>query len=169
MNLIAVEQLCFLQWMCVTLSNYSYAATWVWYSISFAPPVTQVITEAISLCMRCLCNSKVIKSTQHGCNPCGTFSHLLQQPFLNNIELKSNSVGHIYILANGFMATSCVYQVIVVSIVGTHVCSLPMKHTKVVSQNARQAKPGVHLVDTTRVCFTVNEHTTKCSRFYHTC
>ena len=28
-----------------------------------------------------------------------------------------------------------------------------MKHTGVVSLNARQAKPGVHLVDTTRVCF----------------
>ena len=35
-----------------------------------------------------------------------------------------------------------------------------MKHTRVVSLNARQAKPGVHLVDTTRVCFIVNEHTT---------
>ena len=44
-----------------------------------------------------------------------------------------------------------------------------MKHTRVVSLNARQAKPGVHLVDTTRVCFIVNEHTTKCSCFYHTC
>ena len=32
-----------------------------------------------------------------------------------------------------------------------------MKHTRVVSLNARQAKPGVHLVDTTRVCFIVNE------------
>ena len=31
------------------------------------------------------------------------------------------------------------------------------------------AKPGVHLVDTTRVCFIVNEHTTKRSCFYHTC
>ena len=40
-----------------------------------------------------------------------------------------------------------------------------MKHTRVVSLNARQAKPGVHLVDTTRVCFIVNEHTTKCSCF----
>ena len=49
------------------------------------------------------------------------------------------------------------------------VCSLTMKHTRVVSLNARQAKPGVHLVDTTRVCFIVNEHTTKCSCFYHTC
>ena len=48
-------------------------------------------------------------------------------------------------------------------------CSLTMKHTRVVSLNARQAKPGVHLVDTTRVCFIVNEHTTKCSCFYHTC
>ena len=28
-----------------------------------------------------------------------------------------------------------------------------MKHTPVVSLNALQAKPGVHLVDTTRVCF----------------
>ena len=44
-----------------------------------------------------------------------------------------------------------------------------MKHTRVVSLNARQAKPGVHLVDTTRVCFIANEHTTKCSCFYHTC
>ena len=49
------------------------------------------------------------------------------------------------------------------------VCSLTMKHTRVVSLNARQAKPGVHLVDTTRVCFIVNEHTTKRSCFYHTC
>ena len=39
---------------------------------------------------------------------------------------------------------------------------LSMKHTRVVSLNARQAKPGVQLVDTTRVCFIVNEHT-----FYH--
>ena len=28
---------------------------------------------------------------------------------------------------------------------------------------------GVHLADTTRVCFVVNEHTTKCSCFYHAC
>ena len=34
-----------------------------------------------------------------------------------------------------------------------------MKHMREVSLNARQAKPGVHLVDTTRVCFIVNEHT----------
>ena len=47
--------------------------------------------------------------------------------------------------------------------------SLTMKHTRVVSLNARQAKPGVHLVDTTQVCFIVNEHTTKCSCIYHTC
>ena len=51
----------------------------------------------------------------------------------------------------------------------TRVCSLTMKHTRVMSLNARQAKPGVHLVDTTRVCFIVNEHITKCSCFYHTC
>ena len=38
-------------------------------------------------------------------------------------------------------------------------CSFTMKHTRVVSLNARQAKPGVHLVHTTRVCFIVNEHT----------
>ena len=30
-------------------------------------------------------------------------------------------------------------------------CSLTMKHIRVVSLNARQAKPGVHLVDTTWV------------------
>ena len=36
-----------------------------------------------------------------------------------------------------------------------------MKHTRVVSLYARQAKPGVHLIDTTRVCFIVNEHTTQ--------
>ena len=34
---------------------------------------------------------------------------------------------------------------------------------------AQQAKPGVHFVDTTRVCFLVNKHTTKCSCFYLTC
>ena len=60
------------------------------------------------------------------------------------------------------------------------VCSLRMKHTRVVSLNARQAKPGVHLVDTTRVCFIVNEHTTsvpvfithaklKCEKYIHLC
>ena len=32
--------------------------------------------------------------------------------------------------------------------------SLTMKHTRVVSLNARQAKPGVHLVDTTPVVST---------------
>ena len=37
------------------------------------------------------------------------------------------------------------------------------------SLNARQAKPGVHLVDTARVCIIVNQHTTNCSCFYHTC
>ena len=40
---------------------------------------------------------------------------------------------------------------------------------RVVSLNARQAKPGVYLVDITLVCFIANEHTTKCSCFYHTC
>ena len=29
-------------------------------------------------------------------------------------------------------------------------CSLTMKHTRVVSLNVRQAKPGVHLIDTTQ-------------------
>ena len=33
------------------------------------------------------------------------------------------------------------------------VCSLTMKHTRVASLNARQAKPVVHLVDTSRVVF----------------
>ena len=49
------------------------------------------------------------------------------------------------------------------------VCPLTIKHTRVVSLNAQQAKPGVHLIDTTHVCYIVNEHTTNCSRFYHTC
>ena len=40
-----------------------------------------------------------------------------------------------------------------------------MKHTRVVWLNARQAKPGVHLFDTTRVRFIANEHATKCSCF----
>ena len=33
----------------------------------------------------------------------------------------------------------------------------------------RTASPVVHLVDATRVCFIVKEHTHKCSSFYHTC
>ena len=36
------------------------------------------------------------------------------------------------------------------------------------SLNTRQAKPGVHLDDTTRLGFSVNEHTTKCPCFYRT-
>ena len=44
------------------------------------------------------------------------------------------------------------------------VCSLTMKHTSVVSLNARQTKPGVHLVDTTQWT-PLNEHTTKCSHY----
>ena len=35
--------------------------------------------------------------------------------------------------------------------------------------NARHAKLRVHLVDITRSCFLDNEHTAKCSCFYHTC
>ena len=42
-------------------------------------------------------------------------------------------------------------------------------NTIAVSLNARQAKPGMHSVDTTRVCFTVNEHTSGFSCFFHTC
>ena len=43
-------------------------------------------------------------------------------------------------------------------------------HWKWNTLNAQQAKkPGVHLVDTTQVCFIFNEHTTNCSCFNHTC
>ena len=45
------------------------------------------------------------------------------------------------------------------------VCWFTMKHTKVVSLNARKAKSGVHSVHATRVCFIENDHTTKCSCF----
>ena len=59
-------------------------------------------------------------------------------------------------------------------------CSLTMKHTRVVSLNARQAKPGVHLVDTTRVCFIViytqpsvpafiTHAYLKCKKYIHLC
>ena len=40
-----------------------------------------------------------------------------------------------------------------------------MKHTRVVSLNAREAKPGVHLVDTTRVYFIVHFETAQSKPF----
>ena len=49
------------------------------------------------------------------------------------------------------------------------VCLLTMKHTRWVSLNARQEKSRVHSVDTTRVCFIVNEHATKFCWFNHIC
>ena len=75
---------------------------------------------------------------------------------------------------NALQASPVVHLVTPLSCVSLSMNTQPsvptlMKHTRVVSLNARQAKPGVHLVDTTRVCFIVNEHTTKCSCFYHTC
>ena len=43
-----------------------------------------------------------------------------------------------------------------------------MEHTRVVLLNARQAKKACRAFsDTTLVCFIVNEHTTKCSRYNH--
>ena len=49
------------------------------------------------------------------------------------------------------------------------VCALTMQHTRMMSLIARQAKPGVHLVDKTRMCLVVNEHKNKCSCFNDTC
>ena len=46
------------------------------------------------------------------------------------------------------------------------VYSLTMKHTRVVSLNARQAMPEVHLANITRACFIVKKHTTE---YIHLC
>ena len=48
-------------------------------------------------------------------------------------------------------------------------CSLTMKHTRVVSTKCTPGFACRAFSDTTLVCFIVNEHTTKCSCFYHTC
>ena len=40
---------------------------------------------------------------------------------------------------------------------------------RVVSLNAGHTKPGMYFVNTTRVCFNANGHTTKCFCFYYTC
>ena len=42
---------------------------------------------------------------------------------------------------------------------------MTLKHTKVVSLNAYQAKPGVHLIDTSQMFFSVIEYKTKGSCF----
>ena len=47
------------------------------------------------------------------------------------------------------------------------VCSLTMKHTRVVSTECTPGFACRAFSDTTLVCFIVNEHTTKCSRYNH--
>ena len=42
---------------------------------------------------------------------------------------------------------------------------MTLKHTKVVSLNAYQANPGVHLIDTSQMFFSVIEDKTKCFCF----
>ena len=42
-----------------------------------------------------------------------------------------------------------------------------MKNTRMVSTKCIPGEAGVHLVDTTRVCFIVNKHTTKGSHYKH--
>ena len=45
------------------------------------------------------------------------------------------------------------------------VCSLTMKHTRVVSTKCTPGFACRAFSDTTLVCFIVNEHTTKCSHY----
>ena len=47
------------------------------------------------------------------------------------------------------------------------VCSLTMKHTRVVSTKCNPGFACRAFSDTTLVCFIVNEHTTKCSHYTH--
>ena len=58
----------------------------------------------------------------------------------------------------GRRSPTCQWRQILIDADWWLICLLKLKQTPVVSLNARQAKPKVHLADTTRVCFHVNKH-----------